>query len=416
MAGQIRLILATSLRKFLKDRCLITAQALTYTTLFSLIPALAIVFSIFQTLGGVEHIEPLLFKYLFDLLAPGRQRVVLENIESLIQKAQQAPIGAFSTVFFLVVATFLVMELEDGLNRIWRTEGHRPFWQRIVVYWSSFTLWPVLIAAPLMVGIFLAHYQEDASFLQYFPIVNFLRLAPILSIWIFLWFVYFFLPNIRVSLAAAASGTLSAGVLWLISAKLYTIYTKKVFIYSMLYGSIGVIPVFLIWLFISWSVILFGAELSYCFQNRRVLNVKEIAGRAVTPPDQMRCLRFIILVYWHFYTGGGPLSINTLGQEIGLVPTEAGVIAERFLQAGLLTQEASSGRIIPKVAPEDLSIGDVLKHISSGSLSAGLGEDTCLDKVLLEIIDEGERAFDEKVGEKRLDEVLYAIDRCGKQV
>ncbi len=412
--GQGRLILASSFKKFLQDRCLITAQALTYTTLFSLIPALAIAFSIFQALGGLEQIEPQFFKYLFELLTPGRQQVVLENMEEMIQKARQAPIGAFSTAFFLVVATFLVMELEDGLNRIWRTRGHRPFWQRVFVYWSSFTLWPVLIAAPLTVGIFLAHYQHGALILRYFPIVDFLRLAPVLSIWIFLWLVYFFLPNTHVSLAAAATGTLSAGGLWLIAAKLYTIYTKKVFIYSMLYGSIGVIPVFLIWLLISWSVILFGAELSYCLQNRHALKIKETPEKIASLADPARNLRFIILVYWHFYKGDGPSSIETIGCEAGLMPAEAGLIAGRFLEAGLLALEASSGGVMPKAAPKDLSIGDILRHVPSYGLSGGLDRDTCLDRVLFDVIKEGELVFNERLSGKRLDVILEAIDRCGR--
>lgn len=268
VARNVRLVLALAVKKFFHDRCIITAQALTYSTIFSLIPALALAFSIFQAFGGIESIEPLLFQYLSEILAPGRQQIVLKSIEDLIQKAQGSPIGAFSTIFFLVVAMLLLMELEDSLNHIWRTKGHRAFVQRIAVYFSALTLAPILIASPVLVGILIASYDDSSIFFRYFPFVQFLRVAPIMSIWIFLFSVYFFLPNFDVKIDAAAVGTLTGGSLWLIAAKLYTIYTKNVFIYSILYGSIGAIPVFLLWLFISWAVILFGAEVSYSFQHR----------------------------------------------------------------------------------------------------------------------------------------------------
>jgi membrane protein len=157
--------------------------------------------------------------------------------------------------------------LEDSLNHIWRTKGHRAFGQRIAVYFAALTLAPVLIASPVLVGIFITSYDDSSIFLRYLPLVQLLRIAPIMSIWIFLFSIYFFLPNSDVKTDAAAIGTLAGGSLWLIAAKLYTIYTKNVFIYSMLYGSIGSIPVFLLWLFISWAVILFGAEVSYSFQH-----------------------------------------------------------------------------------------------------------------------------------------------------
>ncbi|MGQ9812403.1 MAG: YihY/virulence factor BrkB family protein [Dissulfurimicrobium sp.] len=268
-------VLTFAVKKFFDDRCIITAQALTYSTIFSLIPALVLAFSVFQAFGGIESIEPVLFKYLSEILAPGRQQIVLKSIEGLIQKAQESPIGVFSTFFFLVIAMLLLIELEDSLNHIWGTKGHRAFWQRIAVYFAAFTLAPVLIASPVLVGIFITSYDDSFIFFRYLPLVKLLRIAPIMSIWIFLFSIYFFLPNSDVKIDAAAIGTLAGGSLWLIAAKLYTIYTKNVFIYSMLYGSIGSIPVFLLWLFISWAIILFGVEISYSFQHHHSLTTMD---------------------------------------------------------------------------------------------------------------------------------------------
>ncbi|MGB9712640.1 MAG: YihY/virulence factor BrkB family protein [Dissulfurimicrobium sp.] len=270
LSKDIWLTLKLASKKFIDDRCIMAAQALTYTTIFTLIPALSLSFSLFHFFfGDLTYLEPLLFRYLSEILAPGRQKIVFETIENLIQKTQEAPLGMFSFLFFFLIAVMLVIELEDILNHIWKVKSRKPFWRKGIVYLTALTFVPMLIAMPVIARAFLASHELALLVLKYLHIFKLLRLAPLFSIWIFLWCIYFFIPDTKVESQAAVAGALSGGILWLAAAKLYSIYTRKVFIYSILYGSIGAIPVFLLWLLISWMAILFGAEVSYSFSFRR---------------------------------------------------------------------------------------------------------------------------------------------------
>lgn len=372
-AAQLWAFMTYTFRKFLNDHCFSFAQALTYTTIFAIIPILVIVFSIFHALGGLDSLKDVIFVYLSEILTPGGQHLVQENLRDLLENAQAAPIGSFSILFFIVTAFLLLMELEDVLNHIWSASGHRPFLRRIALYWLAFTLGPVIMVIPLLMTLFLSSQVEafQSIFTLIAPFMQFLRMLPVMSIWFFLWATYVFLPNTHIKSAAAVIGTLIGGTLWLLAAKIYTIYNTHVLTYSKLYGSLGAIPIFLLWLFISWCIILYGAEVTYCCQSWNVIQRKR--QRSVfeeISSANILALQLVLLVAWRFQNGMNGLTLAELSELLGVSQKVVQPVFQALQKHEVLATGAENSRVLLLTAPNLLTVADIWNAVNTASKDA----------------------------------------------
>lgn len=359
IVAQLWAFMRDTFHKFLNDHCFSLAQALTYTTIFAIIPVLAIVFSIFHALGGLDSLKDTIFGYLSEILTPGGQHLVQENLRELLENAQAAPIGSFSIVFFIVTAFLLLMELEDALNHIWSVSGHRPFLRRIALYWLAFTLGPVIMLIPLLMTLFLSSQVEafQTIFTLIAPFMQFLRMLPVMSIWFFLWATYVFLPNTHIKSTAAVIGTLIGGTLWLLAVKIYTIYNTHILTYSKIYGSLGAIPIFLLWLFISWCIILYGAEVTYCCQYWHVIQRKR--QRSVFEEinsANILAMQMVLLVAWRFQNGMVGLTLAELSEILGVSKKVLQPVFYALQKHEVLATEAENSRVLLLRAPHLLTV------------------------------------------------------------
>ncbi len=342
-------------RKFLADRCLISAQALTYMTIFSLIPVLAIGLAVVKLFGGLGQIEDLIYQYISEILNPGALERVSGIIRDLTTKAQNAPLGSASMIVLAVMAFFFLTELEDILNYIWKTEEKRPLLNRIVIYWTGFTLGPLLIAIPLLVMAYFVHFWLSKGVIY----STLFKVVPYISMFILLWGIFYYLPAIRVRATAAALGALVGDILWQTAAWGYALYTAKVVTYSKLYGSLSVIPLFMLWLFVSWAVILFGAEVAYVFQFRRRLFTSEALEEE--PDNAELCALFTaILVVEPFLEGRPGPTVAELVERLGFPVSVVEKVVERLIRAGFFTTDSFEERLLPACDPAKIKVKDLL--------------------------------------------------------
>ncbi len=352
----IRLVI----KKFLADRCLISAQALTYMTMFSLIPVLAIGLAIVKLFGGFSQIEDLIYQYISEILNPGALERVSSVIKDLTIKAQNAPLGSASMIVLAIMAFFFLTELEDILNFIWRTEERRPLFTRIVIYWTGFTLGPLLIAVPLLVMVYFIHFWMSKGLVY----STALKVIPYVSMFILLWGIFYYLPAIRVRPGAAALGALVGDILWQAAAWGYALYTAKVVTYSKLYGSLSVIPLFMLWLFVSWAVILFGAEVAYVFQYRRRLFYAE--GLKEEPDSLELCALLVgVSAAEPFVLGRPGPTVAEIVEAYGLPVALVEKVVSRLIRAGFLIKEATEERLLPACDPEKIRIKDLLAAVTA---------------------------------------------------
>ncbi len=259
-----KILIKEIFRRFWQDRCLIYAQALTYDTVFALVPLLAFILSVVRFFIGTEDIIAEINEALSKFLNPGALSKVQSTIITLIHHAQTAPLGAASMMVFMAMALGLLMQLEDVLNKIFRVKTQRSFLQKITVYWLGLTLGPILVALPLGATVYLTHLGFKGVTL----FSSFARFWTFFSIAFLFFGVFIYLPAKKIHFMPALIGAIFGGILWFFVATIYTIYTSKAVAYSKLYGSLSAIPFFLLWLFMNWGVMLFGAEIAGVFEQK----------------------------------------------------------------------------------------------------------------------------------------------------
>ena len=218
------------------------------------------------------------------------------------------------------------------------------------------------------------------------------------------------MPNTKVRFLPAAIGGIMGGTIWQIAGIGFTLYTSRVLVYSKIYGSLGVIPLFFLWLFISWSVFLLGAELSFTFQNFRLLR----NGLKVHSPSykerEYLSLRILIAIGKNFLAEKNPLAFKEIAKQLNLPFNLTRELLSSLLDSNLLIeldgyeQEA----YIPARGLDAIRISDIIRTVKGDQKLSTESEE---DKIILELLTSGEKKLDEFSGNKNLREILDELER-----
>ena len=331
-----RFIVAVS-KRFIDDRCLLHASGLAYTTLLSLVPLLALMFSILKGLGVQRRLEPLLLSRL--ALSP-------ETTQQIIGYIDQTNVGTLGTLgaALLVLTVISVLgAVEASLNHIWRVRQGRTYWRKVTDYLSAFLLAPMLLLAAMAVAttaqeervldwIFRAHLVGTAVKLL-------LQLAPIVVNAVAIGALYALMPNRRPYVCGIALGALVAGAAWYGVQWTYVALQVGVARYNAIYGAMAQLPVTLVWIYISWAVVLAGAE---------VAAVYEFGPGSVGRTDR-EALRWPIAAHVllraaeAFRSVGPSIEAKRLAQELEVETDIVSDLLERLRAAGFLAAVDGGG-------------------------------------------------------------------------
>ncbi|MBW2652648.1 MAG: YihY family inner membrane protein [Deltaproteobacteria bacterium] len=405
--------ISLSIKDFYRNRCILWAAALTYTTVFALIPLLAVTFSLFHAFGGLKELEEKIRPLILKVMVPGAQEKLIATIDSLIERLNAGAIGAVGTVLVFLSAIFLIGQLEIILNEIWGLKKHRPFFYRLALYWTAITVGPPLLALSIGIPATLSSYQA-VSWLENYINLDFFTFLPYILIWCAFTGLYTFMPNTKVRFLPAAIGGIMGGTIWQIAGIGFTLYTSRILVYSKIYGSLGLIPLFFLWLFISWSIFLLGAELSFTFQNFQLLR----NGLKVHSPSykerEYLSLRILIAVGKNFLAKKNPLTFKGIAKQLNLPPNLTKELISSLLDSNLLIeldgyeQEA----YIPGRSLDAIRMSDVICTVQGNQRLSTESEE---DKIILELLTSGEKKLEECSGNKNLREILDDLERLEKQ-
>lgn len=248
------------------------ASSLAYTTLLSIVPVLALSFSIFQAFGGMERLYAAVEPMIVGSLAQGAGEETLRTLHNLIGRVHAGAVGAGGLIGLLVTCVTMLSGAEKAIHRVWNEELKRPWFNRMAAYWFFITLGPISLA--VVVGLLTSTTKEVSDTL---PLIgNLLEFLPhgfsgFCLGSAFFYLIYKYVPSRVVHPKAAIAAALFATVGISIAKLTYAFYNKKVLTYSKLYGSLAAVPIFLVWIYILWWVVLMGAALSAAIQKRREL-------------------------------------------------------------------------------------------------------------------------------------------------
>jgi membrane protein len=256
---------------FFSDRCLMQASALSYATVLSIVPLFAVAFAVTKGLGLYD--APQVRQLLLGLTADRAE--VADAILTYIQNTNVQALGVIGTAFLVVTAVSLVGAVESALGSVWKIPADRELGRRFINYVALLVICPVFFFAAFgatagLENVALVRWLLEFALLSRAYLL-FLAFLPYLMIWAALFLLYRFLPNTKVSFASAAASALFAGTLWQLTQRLYISYQAGATGYNAVYGSFAQIPLLFLWLYVSWLILLFGAEVGHAIMRRREL-------------------------------------------------------------------------------------------------------------------------------------------------
>ncbi|MBL8297083.1 MAG: YihY family inner membrane protein [Rhodanobacteraceae bacterium] len=246
-------------QRFRDDRCPQSAGALAFTTLISLVPLTAAILGVLSAFPVFARWQADLTTFVFDNFVPAAGRTVQAYLTEFANNASQAT--AIGVVVLLVSAVSLMMSIEDAFNRIWRVTSTRAAASRFLMYWTALSFGPLLLVTALALSSYLLALPLVAGYEAQLGIkARVLNLLPFLIVWVSLIASYLVIPNRSVRLRDAAIGALLGAVLFESAKRGFAFYLGTLTSYEQVYGALAVVPVFMLWIYLSWLVVLLGAS------------------------------------------------------------------------------------------------------------------------------------------------------------
>lgn len=272
----VRLFVIFLYRRFDGDRCLMTATALSYTTLLSLVPLLVVVFSIISAFPVFETVTGTMQDYIFRSFLPAAGETIQSYMANFMARAGTLTGVGIAT---LVVTALMLMNTIDGaLNRIWRVHRARPVVAKMATYWATLTLGPMLLA----ISVLATSYLVTLSKFDGVAGATLLRFMPFFSTCLALTLLYVLVPNRSVPLRYGLISALAAAALFEIAKAGFAYYVAAGPVYTTIYGALATIPLFLVWIYVSWAIVLLGAEFNYCLTVFRMERFRPVRDKTVS--------------------------------------------------------------------------------------------------------------------------------------
>ncbi|MGD8353182.1 MAG: YihY/virulence factor BrkB family protein, partial [Pseudomonadota bacterium] len=270
MIKVLRIILLT-FRGFVENRCQLRASSLTFYSLLSIVPVMAMAFGVAKGFGFQRTLQREVGKIL------SAHREIAEQImnfaNNLLDNTRGGLVAGIGFAFLVWTVVKVLSNIEHSFNEIWGVQESRTWVRKVSDYLSLMFLLPLLFlvssAATVVVAGQVKAIMTHVSLLGYLaPVIHvLLRLLPLLVIWFMFTLLYIFMPNTHVKIRAALVAGIAAGSAYQLFQFLYVTFQIGVAKYNAIYGSFAALPLFLIWLQASWMIVLSGAELSFATQN-----------------------------------------------------------------------------------------------------------------------------------------------------
>ncbi|HET8882437.1 MAG TPA: YhjD/YihY/BrkB family envelope integrity protein [Solimonas sp.] len=347
------------LRDLIDGQLTMRAMSLVYTTLLSIVPLLALAFSVLKALGAHNAIEPFLQEFLAPL---GPQASELtQKLVGFIEKVQVGVLGSLGVALLFWSAISLIQKVESSFNFVWRIERPRPLSQRLGDYFAVLTVGPVLMFSAVGITASVFNSALVARVTSYEPL-GFLvsvagRLVPYLLIIGVFTFLYSFVPNTRVRPRAALIGGVFAGALWQTGSLAFASFVAGATNYNAIYSSFAIVIFLLIWIYLGWMILLLGCQLAFYVQHPEHLKPQRapalLSGRQI----EYLTLMIMALAGRRFIAGEPGYTEEELSRAIAAEPEHVRRAVEQLIFNGLLTEAGSTRtQLVPAADLESVTL------------------------------------------------------------
>ena len=373
----LRILIATA-RDIGEGLPTLRAMGLVYTTLLSLVPLLAVSFSVLKGFGVHNQVEPLLLSMLEPL---GEQGVKITNkIIEFVDNVNVKVLGSLSLVFLFYTVISLLTKIEQALNNTWRIREYRGLIQRFTEYISIIMVGPVLIFAGLGLAASVRTSTVAnalASMKGYGTLIWLLsNLTSFLLIVGAITFIYILVPNERVKFKSAFTGAVVAAILWKITGWAFKAFVAGSTNYSAIYSGFAVAIIFMIWLYLGWLILLIGASVGFYHQHPERTSSRQQVLRLSARLREKIGLLLMLRVAQSFHNDSEKLTKQQLGKNLDIAAEALSLVIRPLEKHGLLTESCDKRRVyLPGRSLEHIRISEIWHAVRSAEESIHLNPD-----------------------------------------
>ena len=261
-------------QRFNQNKLTQAAGYLTYSTMLAIVPLIMVVFSIFSAFPVFNEVTGALKEFIFTNFAPSASDMVGQYIDEFVNNSKK--MSAVGIISLIVVALMLINSIDRTLNSIWHDTETRPIFTSFAIYWLILTLGPLLVGASIAASTYVKTMFESASNFSFS--LKLLSFVPFLSTWFIFTLIYMVVPNQKVSIKHSAAGALIAAVFFTLGKQAFAWYIVTFPSYQLIYGAMATLPIMLLWIQLSWTVVLLGAQLAAVLaelRSKKMMNLEQ---------------------------------------------------------------------------------------------------------------------------------------------
>lgn len=361
----LRLVHAVT-RDLAEGQITLRAMSLVYTTLLSLVPLLAVSFSVLKAFGVHNQIEPLLLGFLAPLGEQGEE--ITSTVIDFVENIKVGVLGAIGLGFLFYTVTALVQKVELAFNFTWRVKRPRPLVQRFSQYLSVLTVGPVLVFSALGITASLMNTSIVQALVVIEPVGTIVavvgKLIPYMLIIAAFTFIYAFIPNTRVQFTSALAGGAAAGVLWQSTGWAFASFIVGSIKYTAIYSGFAIIILVMIWLYLSWLILLVGGSFAFYHQHPEYMRMHKHDLRLSNRIKEKIAFLVMTAIARNYYRNQPAWTVEALAQHVGTPSGAIEIVINAIEQHGLIQQTANEPpRYLPARALENIPIKELLDAV-----------------------------------------------------
>jgi len=395
-------LLYALLRDLLAGQINLRAMSLVYTTLLSLVPLLALSFSVLKAFGVHNQLEPVLHNLLEPLGEKGLE--ITQQILEFVSNMKVAVLGAVGLGILVYTVLMLMHKIQRSLDFTWDLQGIPGFGKRFADYLALLLIGPLIAFSVASVVAGAMESSVMQSLLKYGFVAQMLSWlaasAPFVMLLAAMSFIYWFLPNTRVRWYAAISGGLVAAFLWKTIGWLFATFIASSGQYMAVYSAFATVLLFMIWLYLAWLILLLGSRIAFYIQNPQRMRQRRAMAEQGGQYMETSGLTLLQTIYAQFNAGKSPLTVDVLSRRTGIPAAEVAQLTSLFVEAGLLSWNADNNPALLPVRPADkVKLAEVFSILREEGQMMG-------NQAILEVITRTDQAMKESLDDSTVADLL----------
>ena len=410
-------LLYVTLRDLMGGQLSLRAMSLVYTTLLSLVPLLAVSFSVLKGFGVHNQVEPILFNFLEPLGPKGIE--VGEQIIGFVDNVKAGVLGSIGLAFLLYTVVSLIQKIEESFNYVWQVERLRSLAQRFSNYLSVILVGPILVFTALGITASVMSLEAVQQLMATEPFGRMFamaaRLMPYFLICVAFTFIYVFIPNTRVKLGAAIAGALLGGILWQSTGWIFATFIASSARYAAIYSGFAILILLLIWMYLSWVILLLGSQVAFYVQNPQYLVREQVRLTLSSRLKERLGLDVMYHIARNHYRNDPPWTLPTLTDRLGIPGEPVQQMLSILVRSGYLAETADEPpAYLPARDIDTIRLNELLAGIARAGESPFIKEEDlppvhAVDRAVSEL----RVARDQALGGRTLKELVLEAEEPG---